>query len=87
MIEADIIYGTLANDNSNNKMPVMGHPPQNQSDISLETFLATITSFNAASPKRCKGIKLDFKSTEVFLSSSSLLESKWSSVSRNSWSY
>lgn len=81
MIEADIILGTTIN--STERVPVMGHPPNTKSDISLDAFLTNVTSFNAANTNRTKGIKLDFKSTEVFVMSATLLQTKWSSVSFN----
>lgn len=81
MIEADIIYGFVITGNSNELIPVMGHPPNDRSDISLAGFLANITNHNAAHPNRTKGVKLDFKSTAVFLKSTPLLEQIWSRVS------
>lgn len=51
MFEADVIMRFNRNDTE----PVMAHPPENNSDLTLETFLKTVK------PTK-KGIKLDFKS-------------------------
>lgn len=56
MIEADV---TLA-ETSRYPVPIMAHPPNNTSDLTLEDFLVEIVRSNCA-----KGIKLDFKSTRV----------------------
>lgn len=61
MLEADIVLGKLTNAN-NSEIPIMAHPPANESDLSLEDFLnAVIQNANSS-----KGIKLDFKSAEAF---------------------
>ncbi|XP_015598599.1 protein FAM151B isoform X2 [Cephus cinctus] len=67
MLEADIVLGTLNDDSSTEQIPIMGHPPANKSDLSLEQFINTV----AANGK--KGVKLDFKTTEVFNQSLSIL--------------
>ncbi|CAB0002753.1 unnamed protein product [Nesidiocoris tenuis] len=54
----------------NISLPIMAHPPDNTSDISLEEFLNTALEFHDVS----KGIKLDFKSTQAFEASIDLLE-------------
>jgi len=56
MIEADV---TLA-ETSRYPVPIMAHPPNNTSDLTLEDFLVEVVRSNCA-----KGIKLDFKSTRV----------------------
>ncbi|KAH9521150.1 hypothetical protein DERF_004822 [Dermatophagoides farinae] len=56
MIEADV---SLA-ETSRYPVPIMAHPPNNASDLTLEDFLIEIVRSNCA-----KGIKLDFKSTRV----------------------
>lgn len=84
MIEADIILGTL--NGTGAALPVMGHPPNTTSDISLTEFLQTIQNFNMASKDRIKGVKLDFKSTEVFEGSLGLLTHLWNTV-RVNYSY
>lgn len=56
MIEADV---NLA-ETSRYPVPIMAHPPNNTSDLTLEDFLIEIVRSNCS-----KGIKLDFKSTRV----------------------
>lgn len=62
MIEADVILGTLTNNSTINGtiIPVMGHPPADKSDLSLDSFLKQVVA------NKKKGIKLDFKSIEAF---------------------
>ncbi|XP_039285236.1 protein FAM151B isoform X2 [Nilaparvata lugens] len=70
MIEADILMGQLdGSPPGTNPIPIMGHPPQTTSDLSLEEFLTTILKSG-----KHKGIKLDFKSKEVFASSENIVE-------------
>lgn len=68
MLEADVVLGHLID--SNITIPVMAHPPETESDLSLEEFL-TIVLHNST-----KGIKLDFKSIEAFNGSKSILADK-----------
>lgn len=80
-IEADIVLGTIINDPSQIIQPVMGHPPNVVSDITLQSFLTKILDFNRDKDERNrKGVKLDFKSIEVFEGSLSMLTSLWDSV-------
>lgn len=56
----------------------MAHPPLNTSDLSLQEFLSQIWDFNnRVSKEKQKGVKLDFKSTDVFNSSLEILNSMW----------
>lgn len=78
MIEADIVLGTLTNNATAVEQPVMGHPPATTSDISLDQFLRQILAFNNKNTTVTKkGVKLDFKSTEVFNGSHALLQELW----------
>jgi hypothetical protein len=78
MIEADIVYGRLMNDSSEVLQPVMAHPPLLESDISLKSFLTQIMNFNKEnSRERQKGVKLDFKSTDVYSNSLPILIELW----------
>ncbi|XP_063701580.1 protein FAM151B [Culicoides brevitarsis] len=78
MIEADIVLGTLTNNVTAPEQPVMGHPPATTSDISLDSFLRQILEFNNKNSSATKkGVKLDFKSTEVFNGSQALLRELW----------
>lgn len=78
MIEADIILGQI--NNSGPLLAVMGHPPMKSSDITLNDFLLRILDFNSNSVTS-KGVKLDFKSIEVFECSVNILEQLWEKVS------
>lgn len=65
MIEADIVLGKL--NGAGEDIPIMGHPPANTSDLTLESFLQQVTAFNTnATNTTRKGVKLDFKTIEVF---------------------
>jgi hypothetical protein len=74
-IECDIVLGHLFSDTlEENKQPIMAHPPLNKSDITLNEFMRQIKSHNANVPKDDrKGVKLDFKSIEVFTQSLDIL--------------
>lgn len=71
MLEADVVLGKLnETDNSSvPEIPIMAHPPANQSDLSLEEFLNTVIQNNGTQ----KGIKLDFKTIQVFEKSKPIL--------------
>ncbi|XP_067010071.2 protein FAM151B [Anabrus simplex] len=64
MLEADVSLGKLKDAG---EVPIMAHPPDNTSDLSLEQLLDRLIKENKA------GLKLDFKSKEVFNKSVSLL--------------
>lgn len=75
------MLGTLINDATHTEQPIMAHPPDNTSDISLDQFLTQILDFNNQKDVDSKkGVKLDFKSIEVFEGSLDLLRSLWESV-------
>jgi hypothetical protein len=80
MLEADVIYGKI--NGSGESIPIMGHPPATRSDLSLEDFLTTTYNFNKDENNRAvqKGVKLDFKSTEVYNKSIDLIEQLYNSV-------
>lgn len=82
MIEADIVLGTLIDDDPSNLQPVMGHPPAIMSDISLHDFLQRINEFNSQGVSM-RGVKLDFKSIEVFEMSLEIIEKLYSQVPRS----
>jgi len=56
MIEADVSGGE-------DGQPIMAHPPETQSDLSLQLFLDTVLQATELGAR--KGIKLDFKSVDV----------------------
>ncbi|KAH8413273.1 hypothetical protein KR009_009552, partial [Drosophila setifemur] len=78
-IEADIVLGKL--DGEGEDLPVMAHPPANTSDLTLEDFLNKIMDFNREHEGQEKGVKLDFKSIEVFEGSLDILDANIPSVS------
>ncbi|CAL7934630.1 unnamed protein product [Xylocopa violacea] len=69
MLEGDVTLGILKGSNSTESIPIMAHPPTNESDLSLEGFVNAVIEKNAS-----KGIKLDFKSNEAFAASKSVLD-------------
>lgn len=74
-IECDIVLGHLFSDTEEKTLqPIMAHPPLNKSDITLHEFMRQIKSHNDKLPKENrKGVKLDFKSIEVFIGSLDIL--------------
>lgn len=83
MVEADILIGKhTKNPDKNAKVPIMAHPPQTSSDLSLEEFLQAFIDYNAdKGADEVKGIKLDFKTIETFTESLNMLEQKAQTVS------
>lgn len=73
MIEADVIMR-----GSDPREPVMAHPPQTDSDITLREWLA-------AAKELAKGIKLDFKSLDAVSPSLVLLEEVPTEAGRPVW--
>ncbi|XP_032665961.1 protein FAM151B isoform X2 [Odontomachus brunneus] len=71
MLEADVVLGKLnETDNSSiAEIPIMAHPPENLSDLSLEDFLNTTIHKTGIK----KGIKLDFKTIQAFEKSKPIL--------------
>ena len=74
MIEADVLMGKLINDTRNQLIPIMCHPPNQTSDLSLDNFIKQIIEFNESYKTYEKGFKLDFKSTEVVENSKQVLQ-------------
>ena len=74
MFEADVIMRY----NRNDTVPVMAHPPANNSDLTLETFLKSLK------PTR-KGIKLDFKTIMAVEPAMLLLKSVYGSTDKPLW--
>ena len=79
MIECDVLMGTIVDDDSGNRMPVMAHPPAKTSDLSFEEFLDIIIR----SGKR-KGVKIDFKDFEAVEPCLSHIRSRATEVSVSS---
>lgn len=66
-------------DKKDKNVPILAHPPNNQSDLSLEQFLGAVKVHNAKT-NATKGVKLDFKSIEALTDSVVLLEKQWKDV-------
>ncbi|XP_045368274.1 protein FAM151B isoform X3 [Camelus bactrianus] len=75
MIEADVI---LPSDGSEHGQPIMAHPPETNSDNTLQEWLAEVIKSN-------KGIKLDFKSLAAVEPSMMLLENVKRHLKRPVW--
>ncbi|KAJ7993758.1 hypothetical protein DPEC_G00258010 [Dallia pectoralis] len=73
MIEADILLR-----GHDPKEPIMAHPPENDSDISLRDWLKAVQASD-------KGIKLDFKSLQAVAPSMALLDGVRSELSGPVW--
>lgn len=80
MLEADVLLGTLIDQKLNETIPIMGHPPATTSDLSLEQFLNTIQLYNSHNKNHTRGVKLDFKTIDVFEQSIPILESLYDEV-------
>lgn len=79
MIEADVLIGShVRNTTIVPNIPIMSHPPKNESDLSLKEFLTKMLAHNAKNDT--KGVKLDFKTIEVFNESLPLLKNLWRKV-------
>ncbi|XP_077860433.1 protein FAM151B isoform X3 [Macaca mulatta] len=75
MIEADVL---LPSDGSEHSQPIMAHPPETNSDNTLQEWLTEVTKSN-------KGIKLDFKSLAAVEPSMMLLENVKRHLKRPVW--
>jgi hypothetical protein len=64
MLEADVVLGQIQG-KEGPPIPVMAHPPDSSSDLSLSEFLSTVAHHNNVNSKQ-KGVKLDFKTIEAF---------------------
>lgn len=84
MIEADIVMGRVTNDENSDKIPIMAHPPNWKSDLSLEMFMRRVLEYNINNETNVKGVKLDFKSIEAFKGALPLLKSLWKLVRQTS---
>jgi len=69
MIEADVRMGLIKG--LTKKVPVMKHNEETQANITLERFLQLITKAD-----KKKGLKLDFKETDAFMNSLTILSEK-----------
>lgn len=79
-LEADISLGHVVGSENYPQIPIMAHPPDTTSDISLDTWLNTV-----AAKRADKGLKLDFKSLEVLEPSLIVLEKHSSKLNSSVW--
>ncbi|XP_078420552.1 protein FAM151B [Cetorhinus maximus] len=75
MIEADVLVGSQG---SHEGQPIMAHPPENDSDITLHNWLNEVL-------KSDKGIKLDFKSLSAVEPAMKMLVSMKDLLTRPVW--
>ncbi|XP_052599544.1 protein FAM151B isoform X2 [Peromyscus californicus insignis] len=75
MIEADVL---LPSDGSEHGQPIMAHPPETNSDNTLQEWLAEVMKSN-------KGIKLDFKSLAAVRASMLFLQNVRQHLQRPVW--
>ncbi|KAL1782840.1 FAM151B [Sigmodon hispidus] len=75
MIEADVL---LPSDGSEHGQPIMAHPPETNSDNTLQEWLAEVMKSN-------KGIKLDFKSLASVRASMLFLDNVRQHLQRPVW--
>mmetsp|Transcript_5672 Transcript_5672/g.6222 ORF Transcript_5672/g.6222 Transcript_5672/m.6222 type:complete len:338 (+) Transcript_5672:37-1050(+) len=64
-IESDLVIGSVSNDSltdSSLMIPIMAHPPDKSSDLSIKSFLQQVTTDDGVLKKH---IKLDFKQMKV----------------------
>ena len=74
MIEADINLGFDVEGSISEMVPIMAHPPNIISDLSLERFLVTVIRDLEENPQLRKGIKLDFKRTDILKESLQIVQ-------------
>ncbi|XP_063819980.1 protein FAM151B isoform X2 [Pseudophryne corroboree] len=73
MIEADVLLRGSAD-----REPIMAHPPETDSDITLKDWLAAVSASN-------KGIKLDFKSLDAVSPSMKILDTMKNKIEQPVW--
>lgn len=59
-LEADVSLGNVIGPNPEISVPIMAHPPNKESDISLQNWIERVINAETG-----KGVKLDFKSIEI----------------------
>ena len=77
MLEADVMLRFQGTVNQTNE-PIMAHPPDIDSDVTLEQWLEEVI-------KTDKGMKLDFKYIEVLEPSMKILQAKKSEIKQPVW--
>ena len=85
MIEADINLGFDLDGSISEMVPIMAHPPNIISDLSLERFLMTVIQALEENPQLKKGIKLDFKRTDILKESLQIVQSLLTRINFPLW--
>ncbi|RXG59566.1 hypothetical protein Avbf_13313 [Armadillidium vulgare] len=81
MLEADVSKGRLKNETTSKEIPIMAHPPETMSDLSLQMFIDEVIKANEEGKKI--GVKLDFKNLDIVLQSLEILRKKSDKVCVN----
>lgn len=76
VIESDVLLGSIVNDETGKRVPIMAHPPARTSDLTFEEYIDTIIR-----ARKKKGVKLDFKQLEVVEECLKLLKKRTAEVS------
>ncbi|XP_015906196.1 uncharacterized protein [Parasteatoda tepidariorum] len=79
-LEADVSMGYIDEKDVGLPVPVMAHPPDTLSDITLEEWIDTVITKDAG-----KGVKLDFKSIHVVEPSLRILQARASQINVTLW--
>ncbi|GFT28320.1 protein FAM151A [Nephila pilipes] len=79
-LEADVSLGLLTGNEFGTMIPIMAHPPDTFSDISLEMWIDTVINRNTG-----KGIKLDFKSVNAVEPSLTILQKHSEKMNSSLW--
>jgi len=85
MIEADVNLGYFTGGSIFDFIPIMAHPPIIYSDLSLDLFLDTVIETLKSNSTLKKGIKLDFKRTDILEESLQILTAKLDLINFPLW--
>ncbi|GBM24975.1 Protein FAM151A [Araneus ventricosus] len=79
-LEADVSMGLLTGNEFGTLVPIMAHPPDTSSDISLEMWIDAVIHHNTG-----KGVKLDFKSLDAVEPSLGILQRRSEKLNFSLW--
>jgi len=85
MIEADVNLGYFTGGSIFDFIPIMAHPPIIYSDLSLDLFLDKVIEALKSNSTLKKGIKLDFKRTDILEESLQILTAKLDLINFPLW--
>ncbi|KAK3863553.1 hypothetical protein Pcinc_030703 [Petrolisthes cinctipes] len=83
MLEADVLAGTLEDSVDTSPVPIMAHPPDTESDLTLAMWIEAVIAANKEGKK--KGVKLDFKDLSIVQESLKTLECYASQINFPLW--